>query len=72
MASTSSPMWYRLDSTSRQGASKESVMVGNRGPAVEGHHSLTAYFTNLPTATHYNPSFPNPFILKTSILKPGT
>ena len=32
VASTSSPVWYSLCSTSRLGASKESVMVGNRGP----------------------------------------
>ena len=31
--------------TSRLGASKESVMVGNRGLVVEGHHSLTSCFT---------------------------
>ena len=44
--------WYRLySSTSRPGASRESVMVGNRGPVVEGHHSLTTCFTNLPTIT---------------------
>ena len=39
-------------------------MVGNRAPVVEGHHSLTPCFTNLPTITHYNPSFPQSFGLK--------
>ena len=33
-------------------------MVGNRGPVVEGHHPITSCFTNLPTVTPYNPSFP--------------
>ena len=30
-------------------------MVGNRGPIVEGHHSFTTCFTNLPTnpARHF-------------------
>ena len=32
-------------------------MVGNRGPVVEGHHSLTSY---LPTITHNSPHFPDP------------
>ena len=48
----------------RPGASKESVMVGNRGPVVEGHHSLTTCFTNLPTITARYittaPHFPKP------------
>ena len=43
------------------GAGRESVMVGNRGPLVEGHHSVTSCFTNLPTVTHYKPSFPQFF-----------
>ena len=65
MAYTSSPVWYRLYSTSRLGASRESVMVGNRGPIVEGHHSLTTCFTNLLTNTARYittaPHFPKPF-----------
>ena len=47
----SSPVWYRLYGSSRPGAGRESVIVGNRGPAVEGHHSLTTCSTNLPTIT---------------------
>ena len=31
----SSPVWYLLYSNSRPGASRESVMVGNRGPVVD-------------------------------------
>ena len=42
-----------------------SVMAGNRGPVVEGHHSLTTCFTNLPTtAARYittAPHSPKPF-----------
>ena len=55
---------HRLYSTSWAGASRESVMVGNRGPVVEAHNSLTSCFINLPTVAHYNPSFPQSFSLK--------
>ena len=61
-----------LYSTSWPGASRESVMVGNGGPVVEEHHSLTSCFTNLPTITHYNPSFSPILLPEISILKPGT
>ena len=53
----------RLSSTSWAGASRESVMVGNRGPVLERHHSLTSCFTNSPTITARYittaPHFPN-------------
>ena len=64
VASTSSPVWYRLYSSSRADARRESVMVGNRGPVVEGHQFLAFCFINLPTVTHYIPSFPQSFCLK--------
>ena len=44
VAGTSSPVWYRLYSTSRLGARRESVIVGNRGLVVEEHHFLTPCF----------------------------
>ena len=47
----SSPLWYCVYSNPRPGASRESVMVGNRNRVVEGHHSLTTCFTNLPNIT---------------------
>ena len=50
----------------RPGASKELVMVGNRSPVVEGHHSLVNCFTNLPTITARYittpPDSPKPFV----------
>ena len=42
-------------STSRPGASRELVIVGNRGPVIEGHHSLTPHFAVLHTiSAKYN------------------
>ena len=74
VASTSSPVWYRLYGTHRPGASRESVMVGNRGPVVEGYHSLTSCFTNLPTiAARCIATAPHSPILypETSLLEPN-
>ena len=53
-------MWYRLYSTSRPGASRESVIVGNRGLVIEGHHSLTTHFAVLHTIfATYNTTTPH-------------
>ena len=52
---------------------RELVIMGYRGPVVEGHHSLTSCPTILPTIAHhyYNVQHnnPNPF---TSVLKSNT
>ena len=48
-------------------------MVGNRGPVVEGHRSLTTCFTNLPTITARHitaPHFPQTFRLKPRFWSP--
>ena len=64
VAGTSSPLWYRLCSTSRPGASRESVIVGNRGPVVEGHHFPTPCFRVFCNIHCNSPSFPRTFGLK--------
>ena len=68
--------WYLQPSclygTPRPSAGRQSVMVGSRGPVVEGHHSLTSCFTNLPTVTRYNCLISPILWPEPSILKSGT